>query len=202
MVEKINENRAMDNGSSLAKQVADIILRQANQKERFLVAIDGRCASGKTTLAMKLKEMLDCEVVHMDHFFLRPEQRREERLNIPGENVDHERFLQEVLLPLYEGKEAVYRPFNCKCLEFDAPIRIRKCKIYIIEGSYSCHRALGVYYNLRIFMDVSSEEQMRRIVRRNGADAAEVFRSKWIPLEEGYFEKYNIADASDYCFTT
>ena len=41
-------------------------------KPRILVAIDGRCGSGKTTLAAALQEMLQCPVVHMDDFFLRP----------------------------------------------------------------------------------------------------------------------------------
>ena len=40
---------------------------------RVLVAIDGRCAAGKTTLAASLQAQLGCNVFHMDDFFLRPE---------------------------------------------------------------------------------------------------------------------------------
>ena len=62
------------------------------QKNMVIVAIDGPCTSGKTTLAAKLAEIYDCNVFHMDNFFLRPEQRTAQRLSAPGENVDHERF--------------------------------------------------------------------------------------------------------------
>lgn len=187
---------------SLVENIADIIRRQAGRDGNLLVAIDGRCASGKTTLAMELQRILSCDVIHMDHFFLRPEQRSQERLNTPGENVDHERFLQEVLIPLRKGEDVWYRPFNCKTFDFDEPVRVGGNKIHIIEGSYSCHVALREYYDLRIFLSVSPKEQMRRIVKRSGEDVAEIFRSKWIPLEEHYFEACSVCDACDYCFTT
>ena len=48
------------------------IYRLQKEKERVLLAIDGRCASGKTTLANQLQNILGCEVIHMDSFFLRP----------------------------------------------------------------------------------------------------------------------------------
>ena len=45
------------------------------QKDMVVVAIDGKCTSGKTTLASKLAEIYDCNVFHMDDLFLRSEQR-------------------------------------------------------------------------------------------------------------------------------
>ena len=76
------------------------IQRLLEKKGRLIVAIDGRCGSGKSTLAAALQEQYGYPVVHMDDFFLRSEQRTAERLATPGENVDHERFLAEVLSPL------------------------------------------------------------------------------------------------------
>ena len=35
----------------------------------LLVAIDGRCAAGKTTLASRLRDTLTCGVIPMDDFF-------------------------------------------------------------------------------------------------------------------------------------
>lgn len=81
---------------------------------RVLVAIDGRCAAGKTTLAASLQAQLACNVFHMDDFFLRPEQRTPERLRQPGGNVDFERFLTEVLRPLRDGAPVTYRPYDCE----------------------------------------------------------------------------------------
>ena len=93
-----------------AKKQIDELLEKKNM---VIVAIDGKCTSGKTTLASKLAEIYDCNVFHMDDFFLRPEQRTPERFVEVGGNVDYERFQDEVLLPLKTGKAFSYRPFDC-----------------------------------------------------------------------------------------
>ena len=86
--------------------------------EKLLIAIDGRCAAGKTTLAAHLQEFLPCNVIHMDSFFLRPEQRTPERLQEPGSNVDYERFTNEVLIPLLQGAAFSYCTYDCQSQMF------------------------------------------------------------------------------------
>ena len=180
-----------------AKIVCDRILELLNEKGRITVAIDGRCASGTTSLALEISKKLECNVFHMDDFFLRPEQRSEERLKTPGENVDHERFLSEVLLPISMGREVSYRPYDCHKGALGDEIKKESKRITIVEGSYSCHVKLCNYYDLRVFSDVEEEEQIRRIIARNGKHGAEMFRSRWIPLEELYFENCRIRDKCD-----
>lgn len=165
-----------------------------------IVAIDGRCAAGKTTLAGRLQEALDCTVVHMDQFFLRPMQRTPERLGMPGGNVDYERFAGEVLLPLRQGRAFQYRPYDCKRQAFAEPIAVVPKKIAVVEGSYSCHPALWEAYVLRVFLTVPHSEQLRRIRERNGEQALEIFREKWIPMEEAYFSAYDIENRCDMRF--
>lgn len=168
---------------------------------RLLIAVDGRCAAGKTTLAERLHETAGWSVFHMDDFFLRPEQRTKERLSTPGENVDHERFLDEVLIPLKNGSEEIsFRPFDCGTLSLKEPLRIKAGRICVVEGSYSCHPALWDNYDMRIFLTVDPEEQMRRIIHRNGAENAMRFAEKWIPLEEKYFSAYKIQSCCDMRF--
>ena len=188
--------------NELAKIVADAALKKKREQGRVLVAIDGRCAAGKTTLARELGLRLSCPVIHMDHFFLRPEQRTRERLATPGENVDHERFLDEVLLPIRRGEAAVYRPFDCHTMGFVDPIRVESSEIAVIEGSYSCHSALFEYYDLRVFLTLSPEEQRKRIEERNGKEALESFVERWIPLEERYFSAFDIECRCDLHFGT
>ncbi len=164
-----------------------------------VIAIDGRCGSGKTTLAAALAEWYDCNVIHIDDFFLRPEQRTEQRLATPGENVDHERFLKEVLLPLQTGKSFSYCPFDCSTGTLGAPITVEPKALTVVEGSYSLHPSLRPYYRFSIFLDVDAETQMRRIVKRN-ALSAETFRTKWIPLEEAYFAACNVRECCDILY--
>lgn len=49
-----------------------------------VIAMDGRAAAGKTTLAEELAVTLGGAVVHMDDFFLPGELRTPERLAAPG----------------------------------------------------------------------------------------------------------------------
>lgn len=184
------------------KEIAEKIARIITESNSRLIAIDGRCASGKTSISTELQNQLDCNIIHMDHFFLRPEQRTPERLNIPGENVDHERFSTEVLISLKNRNKTVYRPFNCKTMSLGEKIEIDSEKITIIEGSYSCHKDLYDYYDIHIFLDVSEDEQMRRIRKRDGDEKAEFFKSRWIPLEESYFNAFGISEKCEYYFKT
>ena len=170
-------------------------------KEHLVVAIDGRCGAGKTTLAAELQAHYGCTVISTDHFFLRPEQRSAIRLATPGENVDHERFLKEVLLPLKRGRPFAYRPFDCSRMELGLPVSVCPGKLTIVEGSYSCHRSLWDHYDLRIFLTVDRQEQLHRLMVRNGTYVG-VFLEKWIPLEERYFEAFDLERRCELILTT
>ena len=188
------------NNTAYEQAIAAIDHLLANQK-RIIIAVDGRCGSGKTTIAAQLRAHYGCPVIPMDHFFLRPEQRTTQRLATPGENVDHERFLEEVLLPLSKGESFVYRPFDCSSMSLGTPVAVEPGALTIIEGSYSCHPDLWQHYNLHVFLSVGPREQMRRITARNG-DYAKVFREKWIPLEEAYFSAFDLESRCDLILHT
>lgn len=167
-----------------------------------IIAIDGRCAAGKTTLAARLQEEMHCPIIHMDHFFLRPEQRTKERFDTPGGNVDYERFLMEVMAPLRTDTAFCYRPYDCHKQTWAEPIHIIPKDLVIIEGSYSCHPALRENYDLKIFLTVDRETQHKRIKERGGEAALTTFREKWIPLEELYFSTYRTAEYCELQFQT
>jgi uridine kinase len=169
-----------------------------SQQERVLVALDGRCAAGKTTLARHFQERFGWQVFHMDDFFLRPEQRTEERLAQPGENVDHERFFSEVLLPLRAGLLFQYRPYDCHTGQLRPPVQAVPAPVSLVEGSYACHPALWDLYDLRLFLTVEPQEQMSRILSRNGPEQAQVFQDMWIPLEERYFAAFRLDSRCDF----
>lgn len=40
---------------------------------QVVIAIDRRCGSGKAALDLLLQEIYDCNLLHMDDFFLQPE---------------------------------------------------------------------------------------------------------------------------------
>ena len=180
----------MGNSSTLELVIQKIEVVKASH---LIVAVDGRCAAGKTTLAMQIKDFLGGNIIHMDHFFLPPEIRTEARLSEPGGNVDYARFLAEVLSPLVKALPFSYKPYDCSKKQFGESIQIRPHRVNIVEGAYSCHPLFIDSYNLKVFLTVDKEEQLRRIKHRNG-EAALDFAQKWIPLEEQYFEFFNIAE--------
>lgn len=168
------------------------------RKTGGIIAIDGRCAAGKTTLAERIQTRYGFPVVHMDQFFLRPEQRTPERYAQPGGNVDYERFRAEVLEPLRRGEFPEYRPFNCHTGTLSEPVRIEASPVVVVEGTYACHPALREEYALRVFLTVDSGEQLRRLKQREG-DYARVFQERWIPLEEQYFAVCRPEDVCGWC---
>lgn len=183
----------------LIEYIASAARAVIDEKGRAVFAIDGRCASGKTTAAQEISKSLPCTVFHADDFFLRPEQRTPERYAIPGGNFDRERFLNEVLLPAVSGETVNYRPFDCKSMKILEPQIIHPEKIIIVEGAYCCHPVLWDCYDKRIFFTVSPEDQISRIRKRNG-DMVKTFIDRWIPMEERYFKEYNIEERCDKVF--
>ena len=161
--------------------------RLLQEKEYVLIAIDGKCTSGKTTLAAELESIYDCNVFHMDDFFLRPEQRTAQRYEEVGGNVDYERFREEVLLPLQSARAFSYRPFDCKTLTLSGPVSVSPKALNIIEGSYSLHPYFGDPYDLKVLLTVDPQIQRQRILKRP-VFLQEAFFTKWIPLENRYFD--------------
>ena len=166
------------------------------QREWVVVAIDGSCTAGKSTLAAKLESIYDCNVFHMDDFFLRPHQRTPERFGETGGNVDYERFQEEVLLPLLEGKRFSYRPFDCKRFELAQPVSVTQKKLNIVEGSYCLHPFFGDVYDLKILLTVDEETQKARVEERP-ANLHQRFFEQWIPMENRYFEETRIRERVD-----
>lgn len=183
------------------KQLLDYIKTELAKTEKrpFLIAIDGMCGSGKTTLANYLAKELNASLFHMDDFFLQPHQRTEERLSEPGGNVDYERFKEEVLDHLADACGITFRPFNCQEWKLaDKAVTVPYNNIMIVEGSYSHHPYFGDVYDVKLFLEISAEEQKKRIIARDGKDIWPMFEEKWIPMENKYFETFKIKEASDY----
>jgi uridine kinase len=164
-------------------------------KARVTVAIDGGAATGKTTLAAMLAKRYGAQIVHMDDFFLRPEQRTQARFAEPGGNFDRERFLEEAVP--YIGKGAFsYRIFDCSRMCLHGAAQIPDARLTVVEGSYSHHPSFAEVFDLRVFLRVDEQERRARIVARNG-EKSEMFFTRWIPLENRYFEVFGIEEKAD-----
>lgn len=176
-------------------------LAKISETERIKVAIEGGSAGGKSTLGKLLTVIYDCTLLHMDDFFLQPHQRTPERFAQAGGNLDRERFLSEVLLPLEKGENICYRRFDCSTMSMEEPEYIIPQKLTIIEGAYSMHPELADHYDFSVFLDINPQLQRERIQHRNSPEMAERFFNQWIPMENTYFSTFHIKDKCHMCIT-
>lgn len=168
----------------------------------LVLALDGRCGSGKTTLANALARQFPASVVlRTDDFYLPPTQRAHGWEQTPCANMDLARLRDEALHPAYAGQPVQYRAYSCREGAYQPAQELPTQPLVILEGSYSHHPLLTGYETLRVFVTCSKEEQTRRLQEREGERYAN-FAARWIPLEEGYFAKYQIAENADFVVDT
>ena len=168
----------------------------------LVLALDGRCGSGKTTLAAALAQRFPASItLHTDDFYLPPAQRMDGWERIPCANMDLTRLRDEVLCPAKAGNPVPYRAYSCREGAYRAPQQLSAQPLVILEGSYSHHPLLAPYEDFRVFLTCSDAEQTRRLQAREG-DRYPDFAARWVPLEEAYFTQHNIEDAADFVMDT
>ena len=153
----------------------------------LVLALDGRCGSGKTTLANTLARQFPASItLHTDDFYLPPAQRIRGWEKMPCANMDLARLRDEALRPAYEGQPVQYRAYSCREGAYLPARELAAQPLVILEGSYSHHPLLTGYETLRA---------------REGERYAN-FAARWVPLEEGYFAQYHIAETADFVVDT
>ena len=168
----------------------------------LVLALDGRCGSGKTTLADRLTQQFPASIVlHTDDFYLPPAQRVRGWEKTPCANMDLTRLRDEALRLAYAGQTVAYRAYSCREGAYLPPVQLPAQPLVILEGSYSHHPLLRPYETLRVFVTCAKPEQTRRLQAREGARYAD-FAARWVPLEEGYFAKYHIEETADFVVDT
>ena len=174
----------------------------ANAAAPVVLALDGRCGSGKTTMATALAEQFpDSIVLHTDDFYLPPADRVPGWEQTPCANMDLARLRDEVLAPARAGKPALYRAYSCREGAYLPVQQLAAQPLVILEGSYSHHPILAGFYDLKVFVTCSKEEQARRLQAREG-ERYENFVRRWIPLEEAYFAQCRIEALADLLWDT
>lgn len=191
----------MDGGARIFSPVLERIRGLAEMSRPAVIAIDGRCGSGKTWLARLIAESFPCNVLHMDDFYLPFARRARDWEAVPGGNMDFERLRSELLLPIQAGKDAIYRPYCCPRDSFGEAVALPRRELTVVEGSYSRHPSMGIAYDLTIFLTCAREVQRRRLKQREGSRFA-AFEQRWIPMEEKYFRCFDVEATSDMVLDT
>jgi uridine kinase len=170
------------------------------------VGVDGRSAAGKTTfadaLAAELRALTTRTVIRaeLDHFMRMVEDRNAYPYDSPESYYldawDYPAIRRELLLPLGPGGDRSYRvaltdPSGRSTLDTPAEIAAVDA-VLIADGVFLQRPELDAHWDLRIYLDISTAESLRRGVARDrswmgGAEEAERrYRSRYLPGEERY----------------
>jgi hypothetical protein len=98
------------------------------------------------------------------------------------------------LLPITQTREVIYRPFDCSLRKIREEVVVPYQRLNVIEGSYSMHPYFGNTYDVKVFIKISTQDQIRNIRNRNGEKMLSRFQEEWIPKENEYFEKFHISE--------
>ena len=164
------------------------------QSDRILVTIDGPCATGKTTLAEKLADVLGAAVVHTDDYVIPHARKTKERLSVPGGNCDSSRLVREVAAPWKQGRAVRFRVYDFRNDRLLPEKALPDCRILILEGSYCSLPAIRQYADVRIFVTAPWEIRLERLKKRESPQSLQMFHDRWIPLEDSYFEAFGLPD--------
>ena len=132
-----------------------------------ILAVDGRCGCGKSSLGEALARELGASLFHMDDFYLPFARRAWNWRQLPAGNMDLERFRREVLEPTLAGQPVSYRAYRCPEDRYLAPRQIPWRPVSIVEGSYSQHPLLADAYKTRLFVTAAPSVQEQRLLRRD-----------------------------------
>lgn len=162
------------------EKLIKIINDKLNEKDKIIIGIDGKCCSGKTTLANYLKNNLDCTVFHIDDYFI--------PLNLDKSkfeyNFDYFSFKNEILDNLNKSEIEFYK-FNCSTQSFEK-VKTNVKNIIIIEGSYSLNKYFFECYDIKIYLNICDDIQLSRLKKRN-PNLLDKFVNIWIPQENNYY---------------
>lgn len=168
----------------------ELIDELLKNKDQVIIAIDGPCGSGKTTLAADLQKEYNATVFHMDDYLLPKDKQTKSMAGM----IDLVRFQEEVLVALYEKEPVVTAAFDEETQTMGAQQKYTPEKLVIIEGAFSQHPLFTSFYDLKIWIEASEETREKRLKEQGRWDAYKEVR---IPAEDAYFEFYEVCDNID-----
>jgi uridine kinase len=171
---------------------------QSMLHDPILIAVEGFGGAGKTTVADKLRGLLDdAFVVSIDDFIIKE---RIADASWDSGVFDRSRLEAQVLLPLSSGERARYQKLIWETEELSDPVEIPKVKYVIVEGISSYHPDIASYYDFKVWIDTPLKIAQQRGKMRDGASENAEHWGIWANNDAIYKEKYHPEKEADFIF--
>lgn len=171
----------------------DHVLSEVERRARktsgpFIVALDGRSGTGKSTLAAWLEKRLDALVIAGDDFFSGGVNLRHDLPSVLAEDCIDWRRLEQVLRALRREGKAQYFSFDWEAFDgstCSTPVVIEARPIVIVEGVYAARPELRELIEFALLVEVPDTLRMQRLIEREGEIGA--WERQWHRAEDWYF---------------
>jgi uridine kinase len=174
-----------------------------SRKSPLIIALDGRSGTGKSTLSKNIAEKLGAAVIVGDDFYIGGTLTEWAKRN-PKEKaelvIDWKRIRNEALIPLKEGHEASWYPFNWETLQglAEEPIIFTPSKIVILDGAYSARPELADLIDVAVLLQLADPIRRQRLKEREGGLFVEEWHPVWDEAEEYYFTHIKPPETFDF----
>ena len=179
--------------------VVAAIRARSPRARALVVAIDGRSASGKSTLSEAVARAIDAAIVACDDFYAAsvsdaewdrrtPEQRA-------ADGIDWRRLKREAINPLRTGRPARWYAFDFLAgprsdgtypLQRTPTERAPK-SVVLLDGAYSARPELADILDLTVLVEATAPTRQARLEAREAPDFLRQWHARWDAAEEIYF---------------
>lgn len=179
--------------------LADAIAERANASSSpFVVAIDGRSGTGKTTLATELCTRLDAVVLPGDDFFAGGTATRNDPADVLAEECIRWRDVGVALRAIRDDGRAEYHAFDWDAFDGskkERPTVVLSRPIILFEGVYSARPQLEHLVDFAVLLELPEAERLRRLRQREGVLTE--WELQWQKAEHWYFSQVVRTDRFD-----
>jgi len=140
------------------------------------VGVDGLGAAGKTTLAAAIAAALPGAVTVSVDDFARP----------GVDTWDHARFRRDILTPVTRGRSGSYRRWDLVTERAGARVEVPAGVPIVVEGVSATDRAVGVPWDVQLWVEASEGVRRERIHRRDPPELLTRWERDWWPQEQAY----------------
>lgn len=173
----------------------------------FLVALDGRSGTGKSTLAALIAGALGATVVAGDDFYAGgtdAEWAARSAAERAAQCIDWQRLRTAALVPLRADRTAAWHPFDFHRGAGLATHQVTRAPaaVIVLDGIYSARPELADLVDLVVLVEADDALRRGRLRAREGAAFMDAWHRLWDAAEDYYFTKVQPPSSFDLIINT